>query len=117
MNHGGFETLGLEGKERHRLGGIRRELLDELDVEAIRRRTTAELGAYADAAAEGSVEEGDVDGEGDAVLVLAGDPVVVEEGFSAELGDGLDPVAVEEVVEEDGVVSCEVEVADLPHPV
>lgn len=115
MNHGGSETLGLEGEERHRLGGIRRELLDKLDLEAVGRRTVPELGAYADAAAEGSVKKGDVDGKGDAVLVLAGDPVVVEEGFSAELGDGLDSVAVEEVVEEDGVVSGEVEVADLSH--
>ena len=59
------------------------------------------------------MEERDVDGEGDAIVVLAGDAVVVEEGFLAELGDGVEAVAVEEVVEEGGVVAREVQVAGL----
>lgn len=104
----------LEGEEGHRLGAVRRQLLHQLYLEPIGGRSFGvggELIADADAAADGAVEEGEVDGEGDAVVVLAGDAVGVEEGLDAELGDGLEAVAVEEVVEEDGVVPGEVEVA------
>lgn len=50
------------------------------------------------------MEEGEVNGEGDLVVVLTGDSVVNEEGFDAKLGDGLDAIRVEEVVEEENVV-------------
>lgn len=65
--------------------------------------------------AEGAVEEGEVDGEGDLVVVVAGDAVVVEEAVDFELGYGLGAVGVEEVVEEEGVVAGQVEVADFAH--
>lgn len=108
----GFVAFRLEGEEGHRLGAVRRQFLHHLYLEPFGGRSGGgELVADADAAADRAVEEGEVDGEGDAVIVLAGDAVAVEEGLDAELSDGLEPVAVEEVVEEDGVVSGEVEVA------
>lgn len=60
------------------------------------------------------MEQRDLDSEGDAVVVLAGDAVVAEEEVLVELGDGVDSVAIEEVVEEDGVGFSEVEVAGAP---
>lgn len=62
-------------------------------------------------AVEGAVEEVDVDDERDAVVAVAGDAVVSKEEVFVELGDGLDAVAIEEVVEEDGVGSGQVQVA------
>lgn len=61
------------------------------------------------------MEKRKVDGEGDFVVVLAGNAVILEEGFFLELGYGLDAVGVEEVVEEEGVVAGQVEVADFAH--
>lgn len=113
----GFVALRLEGEEGQRQGAVRRQLLHQLYLEPLGVRSSGgvggggELVADADAAADGAVEEGEVDGEGDAVVVLAGDAVAVEEGLDTELRDGLEAVAVEEVVEEDGVVPGEVEVA------
>lgn len=73
------------------------------------------LGVDGEDGAEGAVEEGEVDGKGDFVVVLAGNAVIVEEGFFLELCYGLDAVGVEEVVEEEGVVAGQVEVADFAH--
>lgn len=64
---------------------------------------------------EGSEEEGEVEGEGDAIIVLARYAVIGEEGFLFELGDGLDTIVVEEVVEEKDVVFGEIDMADLAH--
>jgi hypothetical protein len=65
------------------------------------------------------VEQGDVDGEGDAVPVPRREVVVTEEEVPAELCDALRAAAVgpraEEVVEEHGVRRREVYVADAAH--
>ncbi|GER44111.1 B-block binding subunit of TFIIIC [Striga asiatica] len=110
LDDGGFVALGLEGEEWRGLGGVRGELLDELDLDA-GGVEVAGVGVDSEDGAECAVEEGEVEGEGDAVVVVAGDSVVVEEGVLVELGDGVDAVGVEEVVEEEGVVAGEVEVA------
>lgn len=60
------------------------------------------------------MEKAEVDRESDAVIILAGDSVVVKESLLAELGDGLDTVAGKEIVEEDGVVARQVELAYSP---
>lgn len=72
-------------------------------------------GVNSDETAEGTVEESEIDGEGDLVVVLAGDPVIEEESFLAKLGDGLDSIGVEEVVEEENVVRGQENVADFAH--
>ena len=95
----------------HGLGGIRGKFLDELDLEARGGGGSGGGGGDGDGAAEGAEEEGEVESEGDAVVVLAGYAVVVEERLLAELREALDAVAVEEVVEEHGVVAREEEVA------
>lgn len=61
------------------------------------------------------MEEGEVEGEGDAVFVLAGDAVVEEEEVLVELGHALHAIAIEEVVEEHGVISRQVHMADPSH--
>lgn len=105
----------LKREERHGLGAVRGKLLDELDLKPIVRRPGGTVvRADGSAATHGPEEEGHVDGEGDAVIVLAGDAVVVEEDGGPELSDGLEAVAAEEVVEEEEVVAGEVEVAELP---
>lgn len=83
------------------------KLFNKLDLKAL-------AALDAEAAAKSTVEKAEVDRESDAVIILAGDSVVVEESLLAELGDGLDAVAGEEVVEEDGVVACQVELAHSP---
>lgn len=118
MDDSGLVAFGLEGKEGHGLGGIWRKLLHQLNLEATlvgSRPTTTKFSADADAAAKRAVEQGNVNGEGDAVLVLAGDAVVVKESFFPKLSHGLNAIAVEEVVEEESVVSGEVHVAYPPH--
>lgn len=114
LDDGGFVAFGLECEKRRGLGGLGRQFLHQFDDEAVGVEV-AGVGVDGEDGAEGAVEEGEVDGEGDSVVVLAGDAVVVEEGFLLELGDGLDAVGGEEVVEEEGVVAGQVEVADPTH--
>lgn len=110
LDDGGSVAPGLEGEERRGLGGIWGKLFDQLDEEGVGIGV-----ADGEDGAEGAVEEGEIDGEGDAVVVVAGDAVVVEEGFLAELSHGVDAVDGEEVVEEEGVVAGQVQVAYPPH--
>lgn len=107
--------LGLKREEWHGLGTVRRQLLHKLDLQSIRSQPAAELSADADTALDSSVEKRNIQGEGDTVVVLAGDTVVVEEEVDAELSNALDTVAVEKVVEEEQVVFGEEEVACLAH--
>ena len=97
---------------RRWVGRSGRQLLDELDLDG--GGLLLGLRLNGEGAAEGAVEEGDVNDEGNAVVVVAGDAVVSKEEVFVELGDGLDAVAIEEVVEEDGVGFCEVQVAGAP---
>lgn len=64
------------------------------------------------AAAQGTEEKREIQGKGDPILVLAGNAVVVEEGLDLKLSDRLEVVAIDEIVEEEDVVWCEVEVTD-----
>lgn len=100
--------MGLESEKRHRVGGMGSEFLDELDLVLV-----PVMRSSGDDAPEGALEESEVEGEGDSV-VLGGESVVFEEGLLAELGHGLDPVGVEEVVEEAEVLSAQAHVPDLP---
>lgn len=112
LNHSGLIATRFQREEGHGLGGVRGQFLDELDLEARGSGGgSGVLGGDGDGAAEGAEEEGEVEGEGDAVVVVAGDAVVVKERLLAELRDGVNSVAVEEVVEEERVIAREVEVA------
>jgi len=65
-----------KAKEGHGLGGVRGEFLDELDLETHGGGGGGGvLGGDGDGAAEVAEEEGEVEGEGDAVIVVAGDAV------------------------------------------
>ncbi|QCD84012.1 hypothetical protein DEO72_LG2g4362 [Vigna unguiculata] len=65
-----------KAKERHGLRGVRGEFLDELDLEARGGGGGGGvLGGDGDGAMEVAEEEGEVEGEDDAVVVVAGDAV------------------------------------------
>lgn len=57
-----------------------------------------------DETSQRAVEEGEVKGEGNLVMVLARDTIIEEERFLTQLGYGLDAMGVEKVVEEEDVV-------------
>lgn len=100
--------FGLESEKGQRVGGMGSSFLDELDLVLV-----PVVGPSSDDAPEGALEESEVEGEGD-LVALGGESVVLEEGLFAELGHRLDPVGVEEVVEEAEVLSAQVDVPDLP---
>lgn len=115
LNDSRFIPLGLKRQEGHWLRTVKRQLLHKLDLKPIGSQPAAELSANADTALDSTVEKRNVQGEGDTVVVLAGDTVVVEEDVDAELSNALDSVAVEKVVEEEQVVFGEEEVTGFAH--
>lgn len=61
------------------------------------------------------MEECKVNGEGNLIVVLARNSVIFEKGFFLELGYGLNSMAIEEIVEEDGVVTGQIEMGNFAH--
>ena len=106
MDHSGSAAFGFEGEKGHGIGAIGGQFFDKLELEVV---------GDAGGGAEGAEEEREVEGKGDAVVGLAGDPVLRKEGFLFEFGDGLDAIVGEKVVEEECVVSCEIDMADFAH--
>lgn len=99
-------AFGLEREKGHGVGAIGGQFFDELELEMV---------GDAGSGAEGAEEERQIEGEGDAVVALAGNPILREQGLLFELGDGLDAIIGEEAVEEECVVSCEIDMADFAH--
>ena len=61
------------------------------------------------------MQETKIERKGDSIFILAGYAVIEEEKILVELRHALDSVAVEEIVEEHGVVPREVDMADSSH--
>jgi hypothetical protein len=114
LNNSRLITLCLKGKKGHWLSRIRRQLLHQFNLKPI--RTPRLTGNNTDTATNSAKKEGDVKGERNAVFILAGNTIVVEESLFAELSNGLDAVGGgKEVVEEEGVLSGEEKMANLSH--
>ena len=84
--------------------------LKQLAYGNIKKRST-----YADTTTKSTVEKRNVYCKGNAVLVLAGDAIIMEKSYFAKLCNRLNSITIEKVVEEDNIVSIEVEMAYLSH--
>lgn len=102
---------------------MRRELLYQLDLEAVRGTvsdgistvTSTELGVNTNDTTKGTVQKRKINSERYPIIILARDAILIKQCLNAELSNGLDAITIEEVMEKIYMVSRKVEVADLSH--